>query len=85
MDEFSARAKLAKQVELNTDYIGALHGFLEKRAVELETEGVELRRMQKQIAINESEIEVLWRCLHRVMKETGQFPELEAVDEEELA
>ena len=84
MDEFSARAKLAKQVELNTDYIGALHGFLEKRAVELETEGVELRRMQKQIAINESEIKTLWKCLYAVMRETGAFPELEAVEGEEL-
>ena len=82
MDEFSARAKLAKQVELNTDYIGALHEFLEKRAVELETESKELNRMRKQIAINESEIEVLWRCLHRVMRETGLFPELETFEEE---
>jgi len=82
MDEFSARAKLAKQVELNTDYIGALHEFLEKRAVDLETENKELNRMRKQIAINESEIEVLWRCLHRVMRETGLFPELETFEEE---
>jgi hypothetical protein len=44
----------------------------------------EVKRLEGEMEHNRQEIKTLWKCLYAVMRETGAFPELEAVEEEEL-
>ena len=66
-EEISYLRKIAEQVEANSEYLGALHQFLEGRKLEVEAECRAINELQKQVQINTSEIQRLSRRLHDVV------------------
>ena len=65
-EEISYLRKIGEQVEANSEYLGALHQFLEKRKLEVEAECRAINELQRQMQINTSEIERMSKRLREV-------------------